>query len=437
MPYGTFSIASSLRFAMHLVTIQRFPILVVSVRISMEFLNHTPFPSLAFQAIDQHNRHFHVVAMRVTYDIGQDGELRFAEKQDPLVVADQYFDEDGAGSIVQESDLAPYKPRCDVVVIGTAYSPGGVPLPGFLVRIRIVAAPRATPSPHYHTGVGAAMPPSGIVPAAILLDKKVIVTGPRYWKKGWLGWSLTKPQPITMLPLRYEYAFGGECRIEVGAKKARKVDLKYRLKAQDRLQHPEGHLSAPLAHTAYAPNPLGKGYTEEWHLAAKKVKAVPAPQIYSPDQLIIELHKQYAPQGFGVISKGWRPRSTLCGTVDDCFVQSEKVLPDDFDFGFWNCAHGDLQIPHLHGDEEITVTNLTWPGAPMTTRDAKGNALLRFNLPGHTPFVLVRCGNGAIIPLQPLLDTLIIRTDIFKVSSVHRLLVPVEPAVRVMEARLL
>lgn len=73
----------------------------------MEFRNHTPFPALAFQMQDWDEKEYHVVVMRATMEIADDGALRFSEEQAPLAVTDEYFGELNKSSVRQESDLAP------------------------------------------------------------------------------------------------------------------------------------------------------------------------------------------------------------------------------------------------------------------------------------------------------------------------------------------
>jgi len=143
----------------------------------MEFHNLTPFPALAFEGLDQHGLEFHVVVMRATYDITADLELQPADEQQPLAVCDEYFGEMNTSSVRQESDLAQYKPNCDVIVIGSAYAPGHKPVPRFEAGIRI----------------------SG----SVSLDKRLAVTGPRFWEKRCSDWTLTEPEAIASLPLRY------------------------------------------------------------------------------------------------------------------------------------------------------------------------------------------------------------------------------------------
>ena len=70
-------------------------------------------------------------------------------------------------------------------------------------------------------------------PGEVLIDKTLTVTGPRQFKKKWAltrliqwaikwstltlirpnPWKLTRPQKIVSLPLLYEAAYGGQCRI--------------------------------------------------------------------------------------------------------------------------------------------------------------------------------------------------------------------------------
>jgi hypothetical protein len=192
----------------------------------MEYRNLTSFPSLAYEAVDQYDQEFHVAVMRVMMEIGQDGVLAVAGEQPPLVVTDEYYGELNKSSVKQESDLAPYKPRSDVIVIGTACAPGLKPVPRFEANIKINGSST--------------------------LDKQLAITGPRYWEKREAGWVLTEPAPIISLPLRYEYAYGGECRIEGDDPAGREVKADYQLTTEQGEQHPDGVENAPLAHNAYA-----------------------------------------------------------------------------------------------------------------------------------------------------------------------------------------
>jgi uncharacterized protein YjbI with pentapeptide repeats len=78
-----------------------------------------------------------------------------------------------------ESDFAPFKPRADVLLVGTIHAPGKTPVPRLQARLR-----------------------------AGNLSKAIDVLGRREWKNRLLG-TKTEPEPFVTLPLRYERAMGG------------------------------------------------------------------------------------------------------------------------------------------------------------------------------------------------------------------------------------
>ncbi|MDD2335678.1 MAG: DUF2169 domain-containing protein, partial [Geobacteraceae bacterium] len=311
----------------------------------MNLINNTPYPALAFQSNDQHGQSFHVVVMRATLDIQNNGTATLSHEQEPLVLTDEYFGELNKSSVRQESDLVHFKPKCDVIVNATAYAPGGKPSPGFTVGVRINSRPEDSGRP-----------------GPIILEKKLLVKGPRFWEKGLMGGWTLKPSTtsITSLPLRYEYAFGGESRVNLDDPDGNRIKAELRLSPEQRDCHPDGSDSAPIAHTIYQNNPLGIGFADEWYLKAKKLKTIPAPQIDDPIQPITVFGKTTPPKGFGVITKAWKQRLELAGTYDDAWLETcWPDLPMDFDMSYGNGANPDMQVPYLNGDEEIVLTNLT------------------------------------------------------------------------------
>ena len=79
---------------------------------------------------------------------------------------------------IQESDFAPYKPKCDVVLAhAIAYAPEGKAHRRWPVGLRIGD-----------------------------WQKTLAVTGPRYVDRGLLGWKVTEPEKATAVPLRWEHA---------------------------------------------------------------------------------------------------------------------------------------------------------------------------------------------------------------------------------------
>lgn len=425
----------------------------------MEFHNLTPFPALAFEGIDQYDQEFHVIVMRATFDITSDLNLMPADEQAPLVVADQYFGEMNKGSVRQESDLAHYKPNCDVIINAAAYAPGGKPASSFNVGISISERSEQ-----------------------IILEKTLTVTGPRHWYENDKHWQLGEPEPISSLPLRYEYAYGGECRVEKDDPAAEKLNSEYLLTQEQRAEHPAGPDQAPAAHTACETNPIGMGFTEPWYLEATRPETlplpqshkrpipergfierlidrmlfmpplpqysgeasptaesrkIPAPQIESPQDPITEFGRDYAPQGFGVITKAWLPRRKFGGTADEEFAQSDRWLPDDFDFAFWNGAHPDLQVPWLSGGERVELINLLPPETEGATTDNDGNNLFAFALPEEKPYLFIRLAGQGIVPCDLKIDTLLIDTECRKVALVYRTVLWKEPEIDAIAAKII
>ncbi len=377
----------------------------------MELNNRTMFPVLAFRSMDRRDAAFHVVVMRATLDIGDDGSLHPSREQSPIALIDEYFGELNKSSVRSESDIAPFKPKCDVIVNATAYAPNGTPSFGFVVEVKIHAPTRG-----------------GGNPGTPIMRKRLVVTAPRSWEAG-LGrrWKLKEPvKPIASLPLRYEFAFGGECRIDIDDPDRNRLDERFRLTSQQRGSHPDGPDQAPLAHTICPWNPVGLGFVEDWYLKVKKIRSLQAPQIDSPEDPVIMVGRSYAPSGFGVITKAWGQRLKLAGTYDSEWLESRwPYLPEDFDMAFWNGANPDMQTDHLKGDETVALYNLTPEGD------------LTFSLPGYLAAIKVRHADGNTVYFPSRLDTLLIEPDAMKVILVWRAVFPECPETDIVETMLI
>lgn len=201
-----------------------------------------------------------------------------------------------------------------------------------------------------------------------------------------------------------------------------------------------------IAHTVCEQNPVGRGFAEDWYLRATRLKRVPAPQIEAANQPMTRFGGDYVPDGFGVVGRAWRPRLALAGTYDQQWLDHRQPnLPADFNFAYWNGAPADQQVvPHMDGDETITLYNLC-PAGIRTVQDAWGNTVLKLGLPGHLPFVVARFEDGRIGELAAKLDTVIVDTAPDANNSqkkpsvvcVWRATVASEPFIRVLEARML
>lgn len=430
----------------------------------MEFRNLTPFDALCFSALGMDDQEYPVLVMKVGYRLlpidGQPGQFR-AEvlDEDPLELctADRYYGEEEASSVCEESDLAPFKPRCDVIVVGNAYAPKGQPTEhwttGLCISVPVappnIDVPLPTPlSPgerlteyqltDWQAARQEAFQSRANAPTRkYFLDKRLKFTGPRQFRHSLFGgWQLTEPEAATSVPLRWEHAFGGSSVVP-------------------NPEHAVDASSPPylLNEVCYS-NPLGRGWIEKRQedlgfQLDKPLRELPAPQIEPIDKPVWRLDRVKHPEGeldangmaqvaasyknqpvgFGVVGRAWAPRLPLAGRYDETWQRERwPGLPRDFDFAYWNGAPVDQQIEFPPPAFRLELFNLTEPRLTP-------NGSLCVELPGHRPFVLMRLHNGAILPLPMLTDTLRIDTEAMTLALTHRISLPNHLGIRVLEAR--
>ncbi|WP_052122999.1 DUF2169 domain-containing protein [Hafnia alvei] len=232
----------------------------------MEFRNLTPFSVMEYAMDDKHNERHHVIAMKTGFRLVQDVEGHWqAQLMEnpplPLCLEDEFIGEMNMSPVLRESDLAPLKTACDIIINGTAYTPGGVAVPEMMAGV-LMRSPLGD----------------------VILDKKIRVTGPRFYRRQALTgqWSETEPEPFTFLSLNYRYAFGGECRVEAASEYAERVPEEFHLTEAQRGEHPDRD-NPPLAHVVCEVNPLGLGYAQPWYLRACDIQQVEAPRLIATD----------------------------------------------------------------------------------------------------------------------------------------------------------
>ena len=425
----------------------------------MEFLNLTPFAAMAYSAEDTQAREYRVVVAKVTYQLvactsqPMPGitlcEAHVMDQDGPtLLTEDQFAGEVGTSDVLAESDLAPYKPRCDVLVTGHSYAPAGQRVNKWQSRLRIslpvvVQLPTRPEPPaplnpmmrltteqqaQYQAQLQAhekeivrLQDPAQRKPR-VLLDKTLTFNGPRLYQAGLLaGWNLLAAQPTSKVPLSYTLAYGGTSQV---------INPQY----GNRPEEPE-YLINEVCYT----NPLGTGWQHKnYEDAGKRARLkmpefIRAPQIEYPSHPVdgLEVTKQPAgpdiagmtraaqdyrgrPAGFGPIGRAWVPRVQYVGTYDQDWLDNQwPHVPRDFKFDYWNCAPQDQQIEHLHGQAIIELTNLA---NPQLTSDPH----IKVMLPGHRASVLFRLKSGLLISSACVVDTLHIDTDKMQVALVWR-----------------
>jgi hypothetical protein len=458
----------------------------------MEFRNLTPFPALAFEGVDQYDEKFHVIVLRQTLDFSS-GKLEYADVQSPLCEIDTFFGEMNNSSVKQESDLCHYKPRCDVLLNGSAHAPDALAVKRLRVRLRVMAADTPASLPERPLGLNPFQEPSverieewrqaterarsTINRGRTLLDKTLWVMGERKFVSyslparvllrmiGWGTLGMFKPNPWRLtgairflsLPIRYEYAFGGQCRINSKDKAAKRVPKKYRLTQAQQAANQGVHVLGAVqtvAHQVWERNIVGRGFAPDWYVRACRIRHLLAPRIELDTAPLRRQHFWRAlrgkfansnaipaalePAGFGVRAKSHPARRSLLGTVDDEFIEGNAWLPADFNFAVWNAAPFDQQIAHLVNDETVELTNLCASNAPGAKPDDDGNTKLCLHLLRHECFALLRMGTGELLRHRLKIDTLLIEPDEQKLTLVWRARIPknLDTPIRVCEARM-
>ncbi len=271
----------------------------------MELINSTRMNAGYTMGMNPSGREFLVVAVKGTFRIPSESgaPLRLHEEQVPLVMSDVFFGEPGLSAPKYEGDFAPRKQRCDVLLNGSSYAPGGKAAERVVVRVMIGS-----------------------------WSKSCAVVGDRFWYKP-AGVVATAPKPFTTMPINYDHAFGG-------------TDLRH---------------EDPAQHAAFMPNPSGRGFHK--HLITEWIQGSPLPNTEELNESVTQPDGNYRPMAFGVIGRHWEPRFRYAGTYDQKWLDdSFPFLPSDFDDQYYQSAPLDQQLPTPVGEQQVALLNLTPDG---------------------------------------------------------------------------
>ncbi len=332
------------------------------------------------------------------------------DAQPPVHGDDVYEDAEDLlkADLVEDGEMAPFKPKADVIVRATAHAPGGKPLPSFEVSIQVgglsktlkVIGPRQAVwrAPRKETG------------------KELVPRDPEF----------TEPKPIAKMPVSWKNAYGGWSPIVPWIPPAQRES-----KSED--PPPAGYAPCPF-------NMQGKGFAighSRTAIDGLELPCIEDPaKPLTPDQVGRDpsriLEWDVVPAGFGPVSKASCMRACFAGLdpvaarqeqarVDEQVVGMDPddpaqrpVLqalldyrPQELDGRFYNAAPLDQQVPELRGDEKVRLVNL----------DPSGKTV--FELPGRAPVVTLDRGRG-IEAVAPGLDTLVIDRPAERVTMVWR-----------------
>ena len=328
---------------------------------------------------NERGEHVFCVLVKRSYRIAHRQAAVRAEVDQPFRMIDEYFDhgEPEWATVAHESELAPYKPSVDVVVVGKAYATAGAPTQQMQVSVALAGR-----------------------------EKTLLVTGDRQCEhREGLVPGFSDPRPFAEMDLRYDRAYGGQ-------------DQK----------------SLPDIPFFYPRNFMGKGVA--LRNVAEVIDGLALPNIedpgdlLTPERVVIEdpkrWHLQPLPQGFGWRQRTWYPRCALLGSYP-AFLAAGTVTAEErlgllpknhvalakqsrlapFEAHFNNGASLGMIFTSLQADERITLRGLSPDG------------LLDFRLPGDTPKIGLDLGMG-LKPLEARMHTVSIRPDHLALDIVWR-----------------
>jgi len=269
----------------------------------MNVVNQTPFPVHAMPGLGPEDRAVLTVIVKGTFEIVPDLPAKPAAEILPIAFGDELAETEHGMVPLWDSDLAPFKPRADVLLVGKAYAPPGKPCRELDVRMQVGR-----------------------------VDKTVRVFGARHWKGGSVVGEPRpgEPEPFTEQEISYAHAYGG-------------VDA--------------------TRGAVFLENPVGTGFIAD-KAKRRDAEGLELPRVEDPAHLMTRWKDRPTPAGFGTLGRGWASRAGHLGTYDARWEKERAPLPPrDFSFAFYNAVPEDQQVEnYLKGNEPFRIVNATPSG---------------------------------------------------------------------------
>jgi hypothetical protein len=359
-----------------------------------------PGTAIQLSGRDDESRWILSVIAKRSYAFRISGECSLADAQSPLVIEPIY--DEATGSVLEsDTDIWPFKLFTDVVVKGHAYNYPG--RPSFSIGVRVEKT-----------------------------SKLVQVSGDRRATVGSTGQILFgAPTTLDRLPLSYAFAYGGRDAITEAEYGNPIEDLKSYLPEQtaDKTISDASPFVCPK-------NPAGRGYVIEKTAAAVEAALLPNLEhpgdLLTPERLIVgdtgRWPAQPVPTSLGWLDYGAFPRMAWLGVVPDydrpidarrmgelrlgyatADILEDKPTTEALSLHGTNGASLGLRLPYLKGGEEVELLNLN-----------PSFDLVRFRLPVESPALWVDGRNGKVTPTTPVIHSVVIEPDLYKVTITWR-----------------
>lgn len=256
--------------------------------------------------MDVAGREFCVMVIKGTFDFPDrsGGTVTPAAEHTPLVYADEATGEPGFSGTLWETDFAFRKPKCDIVLQGAAYAPGGKKTERVQAGLRVGN-----------------------------WQKSFHVVGHREWRVFGPSVRATDPYPFTRQPFGYDTAFGGVDQLDPDDPKP----------------------------PAYMNNPHGHGFASFRNQAL--LSGQPLPVTEEVGAPVTTPYEDYRPMALGPIWRGRPDRLKYGGTYDEKWQEQVfPFLPADFDERYYQQVGADQQIDKPQRAQEVVLLNLTPAG---------------------------------------------------------------------------
>lgn len=102
----------------------------------MQIVSSAPFPCASVTWLNRPQGWVLTVLCKATFSLAP-STSPLAEDQEAIFEADEHWDDDPNRSLRVSSDLVPYKPRADVVLVGAAYAPQQAPVRSIIARLLV------------------------------------------------------------------------------------------------------------------------------------------------------------------------------------------------------------------------------------------------------------------------------------------------------------
>lgn len=253
-----------------------------------------------------HGRRYHCVSAKVTLQWDEQGRLRSLPLQPEIQRSDVWRGREDRSSLLCASEIIPFKPTTDVLVVGGVCPPDGRPATSWAGALLIGRR-----------------------------EKRLRFYGPRHWRHSLVsGWTLSEPEPCTRVELSYENAYGG-------------------VAGPEREHYDDGEY--------YAPNPHGCGFVGTG--SPDTAQHYRAPQIEAWDGAVGRLGRDVPVGGFGPLPGFVPDRARFIGSWD---AGSREGIPLDMDLRYWNTAPPDqCSDDYLQPGDTVSLVGLR-AGPPLT-----------------------------------------------------------------------